>query len=233
MSESNRHLLLLKAMVLNKEQANKYKDILAHHKDVSDYEYTIEEYYHDCNDRKMNVCSSVVFENNRITAQYTAGARDELVFFSIPYEPGWSAEVNGNPVEIEKVSVGFMAVRVPKGQTSEIVFRFRTYGLTLGIGLTSAGIVITIVYMLLWKAPVRRKSVIMSYYEDDEGFVPSDYDDVLFEEYEEGFEMASHSYAKSAEQTETPPEESTAPVKEEAPESTAQPNNRQKVDIAP
>ena len=210
-SESDRHLLLLKAMVLNKEQARKYGNILAHHEDVSDYEYTMAEYYNDCEARQKNVCSSVEFENNRITAHYKAGYLDELVFFSIPYEPGWSAEVNGNPVEIEKVSVGFMAVKVPAGQESEIVFTFRTYGLSLGIGITSAGIVVTIIYMLIWKTPARKRRIYMNYIEDDDGFVPTDYDDMLFVEYEEGHEMTSYSYAKSSEMPEEPPENAPEP----------------------
>lgn len=57
--------------------------------------------------------------------------------FSVPYEEGWSATVNGKPAEVEKVSVGFMAVKVPAG-TSQIRFNYRTPGLTLGI-LAGAG----------------------------------------------------------------------------------------------
>ena len=51
--------------------------------------------------------------------------RDNLVFFSIPYDEGWSATVNGKPVEIEKVNVGFMAVPAEAGDNT-IEFTYKT-----------------------------------------------------------------------------------------------------------
>lgn len=169
-SESNRHLLLLKAMVLTDEQAKKYGDILKHHSDVSDYTYSQREYYKDCSERKERVCSSVKFEKNKITAKFDAGSSDELVFFSIPYEDGWSATVNGKDVQIEKVNVGFMAVRVPAGRESEIVFRYRTPGLALG-GIVSAGAaIIFVLYMLLFKMPPKKRSYYNDYIEDYDGY---------------------------------------------------------------
>ena len=104
-SESDRHLLLLKAMVLTEDQAKTYQGLLKHHKDMKDYEYTEEEYFKDCTNRRKNVCSEVNFENNKVTAKFTAGNKSELVFFSIPYEGGWTAEVNGEPATIERVNV--------------------------------------------------------------------------------------------------------------------------------
>ena len=54
----------------------------------------------------------------------------------MPYEAGWSAAVNGEPVAIEKVNVGFMAVVVPEGDSVTIEFTYRTPGLALGFGIT-------------------------------------------------------------------------------------------------
>ncbi len=155
--EKNRHLLLLKDMVLSKEQAKKYKKILKHDENLKEYNYTHSEYYRDCNARKALTCSSVQFENNRFTAEITTGNSGELVFFSIPYEKGWSATVNGQSVDIEKVNVGFMAVEVPANKTSQIVFTYQTPGLLLGAGVTGVSVVIFTVYMVIWKAPKKRK----------------------------------------------------------------------------
>ncbi len=183
--ESNRHLLMLKAMVLTKEQGAKYADIIKHHADTSDYVYTRTEYYKDCTERRRMTCSDISFENNRITAHFTAEDKAQLVFFSIPYEDGWSATVNGLPVEIEKVNVGFMAVRVPAGKTSEIVFTYSTPGILLGAFLTGAGVILLTAYMLLWKTPSKRRKVYMDYYEDDTYVPVVDLYSELFEEYEE------------------------------------------------
>lgn len=152
----DRHLLLLKAMVLNNEQAEKYNDILTAHENTSDYRYTEEAYFKDCTERKQLVCSSIEFKNNEFNAKITTEDKAELVFFSIPYEDGWQAEVNGEPVEIEKVNVGFMAVKVPANQTSEIKFTYQTPGLAAGALISGMGIVLFAVYMYLWQ-PQRRK----------------------------------------------------------------------------
>lgn len=156
-SESNRHLLLLKAMVLTDEQAEKYGDILKHRSDTSDYNYTEDEYFSDCENRKELTCSSIEFNNSSFTAKITTGNSDELVFFSIPYESGWSATVNGQPTDIEKVNVGFMAVRVPANQTSTIVFNYKTPGLSVGAVVSGVSVVIFIAYIVFWKVPKRKK----------------------------------------------------------------------------
>ena len=74
--------------------------------------------------------------------------KDTLVFFSIPYDKGWSATVNGKTVEVEKVNVGFMAVPVKSGE-SEIVFTYKTPGLSTGITVSLATVVMLVAYIAL------------------------------------------------------------------------------------
>lgn len=223
-SESNRHLLLLKAMVLSEEQAKKYRGVLKHRVDLTEYSYTEEDYFKDCEARKTLTCSEVHFENNRFTAKIKGGKTDELVFFSIPYEPGWSAEVNGQPAAVEKVNVGFMAVKVPAGKTSEIVFTFKTPGIDIGWAVTGSGAVLLIVYLLLWKTPARRKKVYMNYFEDDSYMPDIDMDEELFEEYEEEELSVPTNRVPVVEQTEEPsekqPEEPSDKTEEQPSENT-------------
>ncbi len=47
----------------------------------------------------------------------------ELVFFSVPYDTGWSATVDGVETEIIKADYGLMAVAVPAG-THDISFTY-------------------------------------------------------------------------------------------------------------
>ena len=53
---------------------------------------------------------------------------------------------NGEPAEIEKVNVGFMAVKVPAG-TSEIRFDYYTPGLNAGIAATAGSVGIFLLYV--------------------------------------------------------------------------------------
>lgn len=71
---------------------------------------------------------------------------DKLVFFSVPYEDGWTATVNGAEAEIEKVSYGFMAVLCHDGE-NEIRFNYKTAGLTEGKIITLSGFIIFAAYV--------------------------------------------------------------------------------------
>ena len=73
------------------------------------------------------------------------------VFFSIPYENGWSAYVNGEKVDIEKVNVGFMAIRVNAGTNVKIEFKYRTPGLFLGMAITVVCVLLFALYMVLMR----------------------------------------------------------------------------------
>ena len=167
--ESNRNLLLLKALVLSDEQVEKYGSMLEHlpvsgTETIEDMEdgyqgetyadqlrltYTEDAYYQDCLERKSMACSSFTRDNDGFSATFE-GDRERLVFFSVPYESGWSATVNGEPAEVEKVSVGFMAVKVPAGK-SEIRFDYTTPGLSMGAVITLLSAVLLGLYLFLTK----------------------------------------------------------------------------------
>ncbi|MBR4906188.1 MAG: YfhO family protein [Clostridia bacterium] len=76
--------------------------------------------------------------------------RDTFVYFTVPFEQGWTAYIDGEPVEII-FSGGMMVIAVPKGAHS-IVFRYHTPGLTVGaiVSLLSfvGFAVITVAYRL-------------------------------------------------------------------------------------
>ncbi len=143
---ANRHLLLLKALVLSDEQIQEYSGML-YPLSTEGLLYTNEEYYRDCRARRSMSSTSFSHDNTGFSATFESD-KPRLVFFSVPYESGWSAEVNGQEVQIEKVSVGFMAVRVPAG-TSEIRFTYRTPGLLAGIGISAAALLAILIYLLI------------------------------------------------------------------------------------
>lgn len=230
-TESNRHLLLLKAIVLSDEQAKKYSDILTHKEDTFDYSYNREEYYKDCENRKSLTCSSMKFDNSTFTAEITTQNKDELVFFSVPYEDGWSATVNGEPVEVEKVNVGFMAVRVPANKTSTIVFTYKTPGLIAGAVVSGVSIVIFIGYMVFWKVPKRKKGSTLTLIDDmtPVNNIPVDYIEVGYE----GINEAAASEKPQADTVSEPsPQEQTIEElseKELSKDNDSSKNNRTKI----
>ena len=150
--EENRHLLLLKAMVLTEEQEKKYGDLMTKIDDVSTLTYSPGAFTADCKKLQENTCSKFEYGNSSFYAEITVPAgQDRLVFFSVPYENGWSAKVNSADVEIEKVDVGFMAVRVKGGTTNRIEFEYHTPGLKAGAAVTGGCVVLFVVYMVISK----------------------------------------------------------------------------------
>ena len=128
--EDRRELLMLKGIVLTEQQIEEWGDMLTE-LPADQVSYTTAAYEADCADRAALTCDTFQYTNTGFTATIST-SRDVPVFFSIPYESGWSAYVNGEEVDIEQVNVGFMAIRVNAGTDVQIEFVYETPGLLLG-----------------------------------------------------------------------------------------------------
>lgn len=114
---------------------------------LDNFYYTSDELKADTLALSQNGISSFEKNNQGFSAEITL-EKDNLVFFSVPYEDGWSATVNGVPVSVERVNVGFMAVPAAKGQNT-IVFTYETPGLALGVKITVVALAVWLVYTII------------------------------------------------------------------------------------
>lgn len=106
-------------------------------------------------ERRSLACDSFVIDNRGFTA--TSNLPEELLmFFSVPYDEGWSAFVNGEEVVIEKANIGFMAVRVPAGD-AVIRFEYMTPGLIEGGYISAVAAAIFLIYLAAAKIGRRRR----------------------------------------------------------------------------
>lgn len=76
------------------------------------------------------------FSDTKLTGTMTAPA-DGLCYFSIPYDSGWRAEVDGEKAEITPVGGAMTAVSVPAG-THTITLKYCPKGFAAGICCTGA-----------------------------------------------------------------------------------------------
>ncbi len=152
--EELRDEIMLKAMLLEDSQIKKYKNILS---DVSEEGcfFNDESFTDDCKERAKTVCHTFKKTKEGFKAEIKL-KRQNLVFFSVPFEKGWTAMVNGKEAEIEKVNVGFMAVLCEKGENT-IEFKYKTPGLAIGIVISLASLVVFAGYMLLQRTIQKRK----------------------------------------------------------------------------
>lgn len=159
LSETNRELSLLKAIVLEDKDVGKYKKYLTSfnssgQSDAADYSQS--GYLQDCLDRKATAASSFKRDNSGFSATISL-TKPNLVFFSVPYESGWSATVNGKPAEIVKTNVGFMSVLCPAGTNVSIRFNYKTPGLAAGLTITICAALALALYLLMMIRVDRRR----------------------------------------------------------------------------
>ena len=160
LSESTRESVLLHCLVLSDEQIETYGDLLSPMTNIYSLSWDENQYKTDCKDRARTSCSSFAYTTSGFTA-VSSGDKERLVFFSVPYESGWSATVNGEPVQVEQVSVGFMAVKVPAGE-STIVFTYETPGLKIGAFISLISVLLLALYLLCARFFRRRQVPVAS-----------------------------------------------------------------------
>ncbi len=198
-TDSSKDNVLMKAILLSDMQIAKYGDILENAPE-NFLRFTSEgEYLNDCEDRAAVSCYDFVYDSSGFTAKIDLES-DELVFFSVPFDKGFEATVNGNPVQIEKVNNGFMAVRVPKGMGNVIEFSYRTHGLNTGIAVSVTGIVLFAVYLIvyrLFKDP-KDKFASCHYYDYDTDITTASvsYEKAQLAMFEEKLQSASEEASK-------------------------------------
>ena len=77
---------------------------------------------------------------NKISAHVNADAT-QMVYFSTPKTPGWTATVDGEEVDIYSANTAFMAVKVDAG-SHDIELHFASPGLTEGLITSGAGLLL-------------------------------------------------------------------------------------------
>lgn len=74
--------------------------------------------------------------------------KDGLLVLSIPYDPGWTAYIDGVPTEIETIDGALMAIPVEAG-VHDIFFAFLPVGFHTGLYITLASVG-TLLLIILW-----------------------------------------------------------------------------------
>ena len=144
--------LLMRALVLEDEDVEKYSSYLTELSEdmLNDLHY--DSYTQDCADRRAHSCSVFQMNNAGFHAEITLD-KANLVFFSVPYDDGFTAYVNGEKTEILRVDEGLMAVLCPAGASS-IDFVYQAAGLSASRVVTAVAIPVWVVYVAYF---VRRK----------------------------------------------------------------------------
>ena len=141
---TTRSNLLMRALVLPDEAVERYGQYLTELPEEKRYDLYYETYVGDCNDRRANACSVFQMTNSGFHAEIDLN-KDNLVFFAVPYDDGFTAYVNGEEQEVVEVDKGLMAVLCPAGENT-IDFVYQADGSKLSKTITLISIPVFILY---------------------------------------------------------------------------------------
>lgn len=149
--KNTRANLLMRALVLSEEDAEAYGKYLEKLPDAKLDDLWYDTYVSDCADRRASACSNFQMTNSGFHAEITL-KKDDLVFFSVPYDDGFTAYVNGKEADIVRVDEGLMAVLAPAGEnTIDFVYQADGYSLASKVSLAALAAFVLYAGYFVWK----------------------------------------------------------------------------------
>ena len=153
--KNTRANLLMRALVLSEEDAEAYGKYLKKLPDAKLDDLWYDTYVSDCADRRASACSTFQMTNSGFHAEITL-KKDNLVFFSVPYDDGFTAYVNGKETEVIRVDEGLMAVLAPAGEnTIDFVYQADGYSLASKVSLAALAVFVLYAGYFVWKKKKR------------------------------------------------------------------------------
>lgn len=144
LDESAREKLLVKAIVLTDAQVEKYGQYYKHlNPDNNNYSYN--DFVEQCRKRNESSCYEFTETKRGFNAKINSSDAN-LLFFSVPFDKGFKAYINGVETEVERVTVGFSAVEIPEGEV-EVEFVYTPAGLYTGLIITVISVLTLITYL--------------------------------------------------------------------------------------
>ena len=135
--------LLVKDIILTEEQCARYGKYMEEDQHADEQVMSDQEFARYCRERAESSCKDFRFTLSGFTAEADL-PEDNLVFFSVPYDPGFTAAVDGAEVTIEKVDGGLMAIPVSAGKHS-IEFSYLPVGIRMCSYISAAAVIAFII----------------------------------------------------------------------------------------
>ena len=113
--------------------------------------------------------------------------KDGVMFLSIPYEKGWSVYVDGKKSETKKLMQAMLGVRIQPGR-HEIRIKYIPEGFVSGTAISSAALLLFVLFALLDRRKKRLSPYIPEYEEESEFFPVQEFtledEEIKFEDAE-------------------------------------------------
>lgn len=134
--------LMLRAVVLDERQIARCGTALDELRATA-AEVASADWKADADRLARHACSGFVGTSSGFSA-WVHRSKPSMVFFSIPWDRGWKATIDGRRAVIEKVNTGFLGVVPPAGR-HHISFQYRPPGFGVGLILTLVSLLLLVV----------------------------------------------------------------------------------------
>lgn len=155
-SDRQRDRLLVENLILDDETAARYGALLSQKgtEEASNEAFSDERLFRTADERAATACTSFSFSQTGFEAVTSDLPKENLVFFSVPYDKGFNAYIDGEKTEVIRADFGLMAVDVPAG-THQITFTYLPYGLkpAIAVSLAAAALILLLVFLDLRSRP--------------------------------------------------------------------------------
>lgn len=171
-TDEQREQIMLHAIVLSGDDVAKYQHLFAQSEYDPSTFFTEETYFRNAQERASSAGYEFSYNTKGFTSKIVT-EKETLVFYSVPYEAGWSATVNGTAAEIVRVNSGFMAVLAPEGDNL-IEFSYRVPGLFWGMMLSLVALLVLVGYLLVVRAVRKKTPLVITSSRPDDVIVPEE-----------------------------------------------------------
>ncbi|KHD43004.1 YfhO family protein [Streptococcus hongkongensis] len=93
-------------------------------------------------------------KKNKVYSYYSSKTNGSI-FYTIPYDRGWSAEINGKKANLRKAQNGFMVLDIKKGK-GKVKLTFIPNGFKIGIIMSLLGIILFMLYSFFHTICIRK-----------------------------------------------------------------------------
>ncbi len=147
LADKQKGMAMLAGFVIDRVQAPQFRNFDRFDVNTIPGDYDFEDFANDV-DVSRGILNLTSFKQNNIEGSVDL-ERQKLLFFSIPYDRGWTAFLNGEATEIHKVNLGFMGLIVPRGKSQvQLSFNPPMLGMSQVLSVVSLLLLIGLSYWM-------------------------------------------------------------------------------------
>lgn len=120
--------------------------------------YSISDYETAVNGLRQTSCLENVSWDGNVLKGNVSAENAGWIFFSVPYDAGWSVKIDGKPQALLRANASFMAAALSAGE-HEVVLEYETPLLKEGIILSCVGVAAVVALAAVWAVSSIRKKM--------------------------------------------------------------------------